>query len=585
MNDNNLNESAAIESNASVENGFAAFHLPAPLMANLMKMGFTTPTPVQAQAIPFALEGRDVLGSAQTGTGKTAAFSIPVIARLLEDTTATALIMTPTRELATQILTVIRNLTIPGIGIRTALLIGGEGMDRQYTQLRNNPQIIIGTPGRINDHLRRDGSLLEDTKIVVLDEADRMLDMGFAAQIDDVLEHTHGQKQMLMFSATFAPAIVRFSKTYLNNPQRIAIAPEQRTAARVKQETIRTTDDGRYEVLTKELDARTGSIIVFVRTKHGADRLARRLARENHSADAIHGDLRQRQRDKAIASFRAGKTRVLIATDVAARGLDVPQVEHVINYDLPQVAEDYVHRIGRTARAGAEGCALSLLMPSDSEKWNEILKVVDPDNADHGARPSGKSSKGRKGPRKDGSSRYQKPGGFNQRRAGEGFSDRKGGKPFKKREDGDFSGNKEFGDKPRFEKRGDHEERGNREDRPFKKEGFENRKPREDRGGFESRGPREDRPRREGGFENRKPREERGEKSFAGNGESAARRGAGRFEKKEGGYKDGGFKKGGFKKEGGFKKGGFKGGKPGGGFKGNKSGGGHKGGQSRANAG
>lgn len=361
---------------------FQSFDLPPAMSRALEKMNYTTPTPVQSQAIPAALQGRDVMGSAQTGTGKTGAFSIPLIARLMQNKDLRALIMTPTRELATQIVTVIHQLRGDDRNMRTALLIGGDSMRKQFDQLRQNPCIVVGTPGRINDHLRQDPDLLRGVGIVVLDEADRMLDMGFSGQIETIFAKVDAPRQTLMFSATFPQEILRFAKQYQNDPVRVSVSPTKVTAENINHETLQTSDATRYDDLVAQLDAREGSIIVFVKTKHGADRIQQRLERENHNVDVIHGGLRQRQRDRAILAFRQGKTRVMIATDVAARGLDVPHIEHVINYDLPQNPEDYIHRIGRTARAGKTGNAIAFLLPSERGKWNAIDRLINP-NAKH----------------------------------------------------------------------------------------------------------------------------------------------------------------------------------------------------------
>lgn len=358
---------------------FSQMDLPETIQAALARMNYTTATPVQAQSIPHALAGKDVLGSAQTGTGKTAAFSIPVVARLLADPDAMALILTPTRELAAQITTVVDQLVSQNRELKTALLIGGESYRRQFDQLRRNPRLIIGTPGRINDHLRNNGALLENVTMVVLDEADRMLDMGFSVQIDEILEHVQQERQTLMFSATFADGIIKFARRYLVDPVRVSVNPQQISAKNISREIVETNEANRYDALTSELDKRTGSVIVFVRTQHGVERLTRKLDHDNHDVDMLHGGLRQRQRDRAIATFRAGKTRIMIATDVAARGLDVPHIETVINYDLPQNPDDYVHRIGRTARAGAAGTAVDFLMPSERGKWAAIERLMNPD--------------------------------------------------------------------------------------------------------------------------------------------------------------------------------------------------------------
>ncbi len=369
---------------------FSSLGLPQPLILALERMKFSTPTPIQIKAIPVALAGRDVLGSAQTGTGKTAAFAIPLLARLMANPQGSALVMTPTRELAVQVLGAIQQMLDRNSPIKTALLIGGESMPKQFKQLQARPRIIVGTPGRINDHLTRNTLQLGNAGFLVLDETDRMLDMGFGIQIDKILKHMPAQRQTLMFSATMPQNIVKMSERYLKNPERIAIGEESAPAQKVRQETVNTSTEKKYDTLVTQLDQRSGSIIVFVKTKHGADRLARKLARENHSAEAIHGDLKQNRRDRVIREFREKKHRIMVATDVAARGLDIPHIEHVINYDLPQCPEDYIHRIGRTARAGAEGVAVSLITPEDGLKWQAIYRLLNPHEKHQSANHQGK---------------------------------------------------------------------------------------------------------------------------------------------------------------------------------------------------
>lgn len=359
-------------------NDFSKLGLPRTLLNCLERMNFKTPTPIQAQAIPVALKGRDILGSAQTGTGKTAAFGIPLIERLMTTDKTTALIMTPTRELAAQVLKALREMIPADAGIRSALLIGGESMYKQLNQLKGFPRLIVGTPGRINDHLERKSLKLRDAGFLVLDETDRMLDMGFGVQIDRILRHMPKERQTLLFSATLPPEIVQISKKYLHMPERIAVGETHMPTANIKQEIVKVNTPDKYKMLLEHLAARNGSVIVFVKTKHGADRMAKRLTREGHSAEAIHGDLKQSKRDRVIADFRDKEHRILVATDVAARGLDIPHIEHVINYDLPQVAEDYIHRIGRTARAGKAGEAVCFISPEDGAKWKAIYHLMNP---------------------------------------------------------------------------------------------------------------------------------------------------------------------------------------------------------------
>ncbi len=358
---------------------FAELGLRPELLTALKALKFTTPTPIQAAAIPAALEGHDIMGTAQTGTGKTAAFGIPLITRLLNHPHDTALVMTPTRELATQVLDMMQKLLGNQSKISTALLIGGASMGTQLEQLRRSPRLIVGTPGRINDHLARRSVKLGSTRFLVLDETDRMLDMGFGVQIDKILAHIPKDRQTLLFSATLPANILKLSGKYLRSPLRIATGETNAPAARVKQENIKVSDSEKYTQLLAQLDQRQGSIIVFVKTKHGAEKMAKKLKALKHSADTIHGDLRQNQRDRVIRSFRNYQTRILVATDIAARGLDIPHIEHVINYDLPQAPEDYIHRIGRTARNGAEGEAVNLITPQDQKKWHAIDVLLNPD--------------------------------------------------------------------------------------------------------------------------------------------------------------------------------------------------------------
>tara|TARA_Y100000996_G_scaffold394085_1_gene358124 strand:+ start:181 stop:1641 length:1461 start_codon:yes stop_codon:yes gene_type:complete len=357
---------------------FTSIKIEDSLKHSLSKMNFIKPTPIQGMAIPVALEGKDILGTAQTGTGKTLAFSIPLINKLILDKNAFALVMCPTRELASQVMEAIKSIISDKINIRTALLIGGESMQKQLRQLGNRSRIIVGTPGRINDHLKRKSLNLSATKYLVLDETDRMLDMGFTPQIEMVLKFVPRNHQTLLFSATLPKNIIRISERYLNKPERITTGATSIPIAKIKQETLQVFRENKYDELINQFLDRKGSILVFVKTKRNADKMVKRLKEEGHSADAIHGDLRQSKRDRVINSFRKGLKRILIATDVAARGLDIPLIQHVINYDLPQVPEDYVHRIGRTARAGSDGSALTFLTSDDRLMWNSINKLIDP---------------------------------------------------------------------------------------------------------------------------------------------------------------------------------------------------------------
>ena len=356
---------------------FQGFGLPAKLLQALERMQFTTPTPIQVEAIPLAMAGHDILGTAQTGTGKTGAFGIPLISKLMENPTAQALVMTPTRELAAQVMAALQQM-IPVPNIKTALLIGGEAMPRQFRQLDQHPRLIVGTPGRITDHLMRGSLKLAEAHFLVLDETDRMLDMGFGPQIDKIMTYMPAERQTMMFSATLPENIIRMSRKYLKEPKRITVGSTNTAHVNIKQELIKMGEGEKYQHLLTQLGQRTGSIIIFVKTKYGTEKLADRLNKDQHKADAIHGDLQQRRRDRVIQGFRDKRYRVLVATDVAARGLDIPHIEHVINYDLPQCPEDYIHRIGRTARAGAEGSAVNFLTSADHAKWNAIHRLMNP---------------------------------------------------------------------------------------------------------------------------------------------------------------------------------------------------------------
>ncbi len=461
---------------------FAELGLDAVLTQSLASMNYDKPTPIQAEAIPLALDGRDIMGSAQTGTGKTAAFAIPLVQHLLNNESSCAIVLTPTRELGKQVMEVIQQLLGRSTRINTAFLIGGDSMTKQNAQLKRRPRLIVGTPGRINDHLKRRSLHLDQTDFLVLDETDRMLDMGFSIQIDSIVDHLPRERQTLMFSATMPSNIMQMAKKYLNNPERIAVGSTSNPAKNIKQEIIRVTNETKYNVLLQELAARDGSIIVFVKTKHGADKMARKLQDADVDADAIHGDLKQTKRERVIKAYRNKQFRVLVATDVIARGLDVPHVEHVINYDLPQMAEDYIHRIGRTARAGASGNALCLIAPQDGRLWGAIERLMDPN-----AKPepyANNNSRGKGGDRGRGG--FKGNGGgkpFNKKPRRDGDDDRSyGAKPFAKKP---FkSGGKPFKDRNDSDRPARSEERSERSFRPAENRG--DRPARSDRGDWKT---------------------------------------------------------------------------------------------------
>jgi len=348
------------------------------LKKSISVANFKTPTPIQSKSIPLGLSGKDILGTAQTGTGKTLAFTIPMINKLILNKSSMALIVCPTRELASQVMQIILKLNVREIGIGNALLIGGESMQKQLRKLNKRARIIVGTPGRINDHLKRKSLNLSRVTYLVLDETDRMLDMGFTPQIELILKFIPKNHQTLLFSATLPNNILKISDKYLNKPERISVGSLSTPIEKIKQETFQITQDKKYHELINQLLERNGSILVFVKTKHGADKIVKRLKYDGHSVEAIHGNLRQSKRERVITGFRNGKYRILIATDVASRGLDIPLIQHVINYDLPQVPEDYIHRIGRTGRAGKKGSALTFITNHDKNMWKAIQRLINP---------------------------------------------------------------------------------------------------------------------------------------------------------------------------------------------------------------
>ena len=358
---------------------FSNYNLNEVLNKSLKNINFTNPTPIQEKSIPLILQGKDILGSAQTGTGKTAAFCIPILELLMKSPRGSLLIMIPTRELAKQVLDVINSLLGFKSSINTATLIGGESMSKQLSELKKRPRIYVGTPGRINDHLQRGTLNLHDTKYLVLDETDRMLDMGFEVQINKIIKFLPVSKQVLMFSATIPNNILKLSSKYLNDPVRISVGESNTVAKNITQEIIELKSDEKLDELINQITNRKGSILIFVKTKYGTEKLSKALSRSKIKSFPLHGGLRQSKRNTIMKNFRDMKFRILIATDVAARGIDVPHIEHVINYDLPQMAEDFIHRIGRTARAGSKGIALSFVTKGDFSKWKEIQKILNPE--------------------------------------------------------------------------------------------------------------------------------------------------------------------------------------------------------------
>ncbi len=340
------------------------------LLRSLDKLKFSVPTPIQAKSIPTAIEGKDMIGIAQTGTGKTLAFGIPMIQRLAQ-IKGKGLVLLPTRELALQVEEHLHRIG-RGLGLRTAVLIGGASINIQMQQLRKDPHIIIATPGRLIDHLNQRSVDLHNVKILVLDEADRMLDMGFAPQINKILNVVPTNRQTLLFSATMPDDIVRIATRHMKLPVRVEVARSGTAAEHVEQELFVVKKEDKIRLLDRLLSEYHGSILVFSRTKHGAKKITRSVNAMRHRAAEIHSNRSLPQRKEALEGFKSGKYRVLVATDIAARGIDVTGIEVVVNFDLPDNAEDYVHRIGRTGRAGHAGRAISF---ATSDQRSEVRAI------------------------------------------------------------------------------------------------------------------------------------------------------------------------------------------------------------------
>ena len=356
--------------------GFDSTGLSPEILTALSKAGFVTPTPIQGKAIPIAMTGTDLIGIAQTGTGKTLAFSLPLLDKLLK-AKGKGLIIVPTRELALQVEESIRKVSrLLNTQMRTVCLIGGMPIYRQIKDLKLSPRIVIATPGRLQDHLTQKTISLSDVTTLILDEADRMLDMGFEPQIKRILAEIPSDRQTMLFSATMAPEIAKLAAVYLRNPQRVEAVKEGGTSIQITQELCYVSQSAKSELLQTLLEKHEGSVLVFSRTKHGAANLSRRLQDAGHTAVEIHSNRSLGQRRHALDGFKAGKYRVLVATDVAARGIDVQDITLVINYDLPDAAEDYVHRIGRTGRAGKNGLAISFATHDQQRDVKNIERLI-----------------------------------------------------------------------------------------------------------------------------------------------------------------------------------------------------------------
>lgn len=362
---------------------FKDLHIIEPIQRALRDEGYTQPTPIQEQSIPILLRGKDLLGCAQTGTGKTAAFAIPILQHLYLDKQRNnghqkirALIVTPTRELAIQIAD---SFTVYGkyTGIKNTVIFGGVKQGKQTDALRNGVDILVATPGRLLDLMQQGFVSLKDIKYSVLDEADRMLDMGFIHDIRKIIAKLPEKRQSLFFSATMPPDIIALSRKILGNPEKVSVKPEQTTAEKVRQAIYFVNKKGKSRLLVHLLQTEPiVSVLVFSRTKHGANKIVKILAKADIKAEAIHGNKSQGARQLALSNFKSGQTKVLIATDIAARGIDIEELSHVINYDLPNIPESYVHRIGRTGRAGASGIALSFCDDEEKAYLRDIQKLI-----------------------------------------------------------------------------------------------------------------------------------------------------------------------------------------------------------------
>lgn len=356
------------------KSGFHGLGIAPQLVTLLEQLNFTIPTPIQRQSIPVAVTGKDVIGIAQTGTGKTLAFGIPMIQRLSQ-VKGQGLILLPTRELALQVDETLQKIG-RRLGLRTVVLIGGASMQNQIDRLRANPHIIVATPGRLVDHLEQKTVTLMSVHIVVLDEADRMFDIGFAPQIKRILKLVPKERQTMLFSATMPPEIAKMAAEHMALPLRIEVAPAGTAAQQVDQEIFIVHKDVKLQLLDKLLSEYQGTVLVFSRTKWGAKRITRAVQAMGHSAAEIHSNRSLAQRKDALQGFKTGKYRVLIATDIAARGIDVTGIELVINFDLPDNSEDYVHRIGRTGRAGRTGTAVSFVTPDERGDVRSIERLI-----------------------------------------------------------------------------------------------------------------------------------------------------------------------------------------------------------------
>ncbi len=494
---------------------FQSMTLPDALGKALQDLQFNTPTEIQSAAIPIALKGRDLMACAQTGSGKTAAYCLPIIVGLLADDNKNALILAPTRELAAQIADVVRDLTVYTKHLRMATLVGGADIRKQIRALQAKPRLVIATPGRLTDHLKRRTLSLAQTGYLILDEGDRMIDMGFAPQLEVILKYLPKERQTLFFTATLPMKVKKLAEKYLNNPESIAVGNSDLPVDSIKQTIIQVASRDKDERLVDELNKRTGSVIIFAKTKRKTDELARYLDDYGFTVSLIHGDRTQGQRNQALQNFKMGRYRILCATDVAARGIDVPSIEHVINYDLPMMVEDYVHRIGRTGRNGASGEAVSFVAPQDHRNWLMIARKY----KIKGVELTGGRGEDRRGSRDDDRRDDRRGGGRERRPFGKSFGGPRGAGGGERRSFG--GGGRRFDNDEGGERRsfgGGRKFDSDAPKRSYDKPKFENEAPRKsygDRPKFDSEAPRKsyaDKPK----FEARGEEKREGRKIVAG---------------------------------------------------------------------
>lgn len=396
---------------------FSELSLVAPLQESLAQMKFTSPTPIQAESLPITLAGKNLVGCSKTGSGKTVAYCLPLIQRLMENPEQSGLILAPTRELVMQIGQVLENLLRNSKGLKKVELIGGQSIQYQIRMLKKKPfpRILVATPGRLIDLMERNAVYVKRVEMLVLDEADRMLDMGFAPQLEKIEKRLpkKDQRQTLMFSATMPKEVDSLVQKFLDNEVRITQGSPEGDTKHIKQSVVLTDFKNKREGLLDKLVNRAGSVIVFSGSKHRTDRLAGFLHGYGHKVSLIHGDRSQGQRNRAIKDFRSGKSTVLVATDIAARGIDVPQVETVINFDLPRASEDYTHRIGRSGRAGRAGEAITFVLKQEKHQWKKIVKQCGLDSSllKFEKLQGSTSEKDQAEKRSDSRSRKRRPGG------------------------------------------------------------------------------------------------------------------------------------------------------------------------------